>query len=200
MANICCDDIYFYTDSNTEGLQDLWDDLEACIIMSIKADDSWIGNLFNYKGISTSDICLRGNVTYMERDTEGILLDLSTAWSPLYDAYQAIAAHYGVSFVCKSIEPGEEIYYNTDTTGTFFPEKYIISIYDEDAVTPSGDKVSNVLEDWDFFESEQELLDKFRNLGYAANSFTELEALLEDEEITVHTFENPWAPEDDLEL
>ena len=28
MANICCDDVIFYTEGNPEGLYDLWEDLE----------------------------------------------------------------------------------------------------------------------------------------------------------------------------
>ena len=32
MANICCDDVIFYTEGNPEGLYDLWEDLETYII------------------------------------------------------------------------------------------------------------------------------------------------------------------------
>lgn len=28
MANICCDDVIFYTEGNPEGLYDLWEDLK----------------------------------------------------------------------------------------------------------------------------------------------------------------------------
>lgn len=51
-----------------------------------------------------------------------ILLSLETAWTPLYEAYQAIAAAYHVLFVMQSIEPGERIYYNTDEAHLFFPD------------------------------------------------------------------------------
>lgn len=42
MANICCDDVIFYT----EGLYDLWEDLETYIILNQNPDLCWIGNLF----------------------------------------------------------------------------------------------------------------------------------------------------------
>lgn len=34
MANICCDDVIFYTEGNPEGLYDLWEDLETYIILN----------------------------------------------------------------------------------------------------------------------------------------------------------------------
>lgn len=55
----------------------------------------------------------------MEWNDTYILLSLETAWTPLYEAYQAIAAAYHVPFVMQSIEPGERIYYNTDEAHLF---------------------------------------------------------------------------------
>lgn len=190
MANICSDDVYFYSDNNPEGLQHLWEDLEASIDRN--PIRSFIGSLFEYKKIPTDGVCLRGMVTYRERNDDGILLDLSTAWSPLYDAYRAIAAYYEVEFVCKSIEPGVGIYFNTDRNGRFFPEEYMITIEDGDEVTPLGKKVTDVLEDWAVYESGQKLMDTFHNLGYKASSLDELELLLGEQNICIHAFENPY--------
>lgn len=189
MANICSDDVYFYSDKNPKGLQDLWEDLYSSLDRD--PSNSWIGCLFQYKGIITSGICLRGMVTYMERNDDGILLDISAAWSPLYDAYRAISEHYDVSFVCKSIKPGEGIYFNTDINGRYFPERYLIQINGKDEITPLGKKVTEVLTDWALFESEQELINYFRKLGYDANSLDALDMLLEEQDIRIHAFENP---------
>ena len=49
MANICCDDVIFYTEGNPEGLYDLWEDLETYIILNQNPDLCWIGNLFSHK-------------------------------------------------------------------------------------------------------------------------------------------------------
>ena len=92
MANICCDDVIFYTEGNPEGLYDLWEDLETYIILNQNPDLCWIGNLFSHKKIDSTGISLRGNVSYMEWNDTYILLSLETAWAPLYEAYQAIAA------------------------------------------------------------------------------------------------------------
>ena len=124
MANICCDDVIFYTEGNPEGLYDLWEDLETYIILNQNPDLCWIGNLFSHKKIDSTGISLRGNVSYMEWNDTYILLSLETAWTPLYEAYQAIAAAYHVPFVMQSIEPGERIYYNTDEAHLFFPDRY----------------------------------------------------------------------------
>jgi hypothetical protein len=51
MANICCDDVIFYTEGNPEGLYDLWEDLETYIILNQNPDLCWIGNLFSHKKI-----------------------------------------------------------------------------------------------------------------------------------------------------
>ena len=65
MANICCDDVIFYTEGNPEGLYDLWEDLETYIILNQNPDLCWIGNLFSHKKIDSTGISLRGNVSYM---------------------------------------------------------------------------------------------------------------------------------------
>lgn len=131
MANICCDDVIFYTEGNPEGLYDLWEDLETYIILNQNPDLCWIGNLFSHKKIDSTGISLRGNVSYMEWNDTYILLSLETAWTPLYEAYQAIAAAYHVPFVMQSIEPGERIYYNTDEAHLFFPDRYCVRLYEE---------------------------------------------------------------------
>ena len=135
MANICCDDVIFYTEGNPEGLYDLWEDLETYIILNQNPDLCWIGNLFSHKKIDSTGISLRGNVSYMEWNDTYILLSLETAWTPLYEAYQAIAAAYHVPFVMQSIEPGERIYYNTDEAHLFFPDRYCVRLYEESLLT-----------------------------------------------------------------
>lgn len=195
MANVCCDDVIFYADDNPDGLQCLWEDLESAIVICLDADKSSIGNLFQLKGIDTSGIGLRGSVIYMERTCESILVELETAWSPLYEAYSAIADSYDVSFVLKAIEPGCLIYYNTDIDGRYFSEKYIISIEDKSFKTPSDIMICKKLEYGDVFETDQGLLKAFAALGYHAESVTALLAMLQDTGITIHTFTNPYQSE-----
>ncbi len=190
MANICWDDVYFFSDEHPERIQGLWEDLETAIILcSHTPEDCWIGNLLNYKKISTKNLSLRGSVCYMEYDDASVLLSLEAYWSPLYEAYQQIADAYGVSFVMKSVEPGNSIYYNTDNEGRYFCERYCIHIIDESLIPQN---ISNVLEDEAPFESAHSILEKFKAFGYSADSLSDLEAQLENIGIEIHKFKNPY--------
>ena len=122
MANICCDDVIFYTEGNPEGLYDLWEDLETYIILNQNPDLCWIGNLLTKR-------------------------ELLKMHDTLYEAYQAIAAAYHVPFVMQSIEPGERIYYNTDEAHLFFPDRYCVRLYEESLLTPCGLIIGEKLED-----------------------------------------------------
>lgn len=196
MANVCGDDVYFFSSTNPEGLLSLWEDLEASVIICTDADKAWIGNLFEYKEICTTGIGLRGTVSYMERDEGHILLSTDAAWTPLLEAYAAIADTYGVEFMMLSIEPGEGIYYNTDTSGKYFPDRYMVSIRNEELVTPSGERITEKLEYDNPFALAEDILACFQALGYEAESFEALKDLLEESDIYIHEFENPYQPDD----
>ena len=196
MANICCDDVYFYSESNPEHLTALWEDLETSIIFCRNEDLAWIGNLFRLKNISTDGISLRGTVIYMERNDDNILLGTSAAWSPLYDTYHAIAEAYQVDFVMQSIEPGCNIYINTDHSGQYFPDHYAVSIEDESYLTPADIPIGRKLEYGELFTTEAVLLERFAELGYLANTLEMLDTLLEDTGIEIHCFEDPYSLND----
>lgn len=192
MANICCDDVIFYTEGNPEGLYALWEDLETYIILNWNPDLSRIGNLFSHKKIDATGISLLGNVSYMNWNDTYILLSLETSWTPLYEAYQAIAKAYHVSFVMQSMEPGECIYYNTDTSRLFFPDRYCVRIYEEDLITPSGVAIGEKLEDGETFLSEQAVINRFQDCGYTADSLEELRLLFDENDIMIFEFTNPY--------
>lgn len=195
MANICCDDVYFYSESNPEHLTALWEDLETSIVFCRNEDLAWIGNLFRLKNISTDGISLRGTVIYMERNDDNILLGTSAAWSPLYDAYRAIAEAYQVDFAMQSIEPGCNIYINTDHSGQYFPDHYAVSIEDESYLTPIDIPIGRKLEHGEMFPSETSLLERFTEMGYPAHTLEILDGLLEDTGATIHKFQDPYSPE-----
>ena len=196
MANICCDDVYFYSESHPEYLTALWEDLETSIVFCRNEDLAWIGNLFRLKNISTDGISLRGTVIYMERNDDNILLGTSAAWSPLYDTYHAIAEAYQVDFVMQSIEPGCNIYINTDHSGQYFPDHYAVSIEDESYLTPADIPIGRKLEYGELFTTKAVLLERFAELGYPANTLEMLDTLLEDTGIEIHCFEDPYSLND----
>ncbi len=193
MANICCDDIYFYSESNPEHLNALREDLEASIIFCHDENLAWLGHLFQSKEIPADGIPLRGEVIYMERNEDSILLSTSAAWSPLYDAYCAIADAYHLSFVMQSIEPGCGIYINTDHSGRYFPDHYTLSVDNEDFITPAGIPVCDRLEYGEMFSSDTDLLGRFAEIGYQADTIDALNLLLEDTGISIHVFTDPYS-------
>ncbi len=193
MSNICCDDVYFYSQSNPEYLAALWEDLETSIAFCRNEDLAGIGNLFELKGIPTEGISIRGTVIYMERNPDNILLSTSAAWSPLYEAYQAIAKAYQVDFVMQSIEPGCNTYINTDYSGQYFPDHYAVSVEDEAFLTPAGIPVGEKLEHGELFITDAALLERFAEMGYPADTLEMLDTLLEDTRMEVHCFEDPYS-------
>lgn len=193
MANICCDDVYFYSDQYPERLQALWKDLNFSIILpSQNPDNCWIGNLFQYKKISSENLSLRGSVCDMDYNGSSIFLALETCWSPLYEAYQRIANTYGVSFVMRGIEPSCEIYHNTDDEKCYFYDQYIVRIDDTDCITPIGKPLSAFIESDETFISRASILKRFESAGYLAESFSGLTELLQDNGISIYEFQNPY--------
>ena len=100
--------------------------------------------------------------------------------------WEAVIAQYeGVSFVYMAEEPGSEIFINTDTTGIYLPEKYLMEIYG-DAPVPDGwyvnkDK-SGCLNIREYFDNFGDLTDfcteltgkEFNTLGELQTYFSEL--------------------------
>lgn len=192
MANVCCDDVYFYCDESPEKLDALWTDINTSIQIDHTFQNCQIGNFFTQKGLSVPSCGLRGDITYMERNDKDIFLELSTAWTPLYEAYQTIAEAYGVSFVMKSMEPGEALYFNTDETGQFFPEHYLIYGDNQLLITPSGKPITVLWEDQDVFHNKEEIWDQLTKLGYTFSSLEEMEEFLTENDIDLHEFINPY--------
>lgn len=122
----------------------------------------------------------------------GILLSMETCWEPLYEAYRVVADTYGVSFVMQSIEPGFEIYENTDDTGRFFCDRYSIRYENESFTTPSGQPISQIIECEEFFTSSESVLERFESAGYHAATLTELKEKLEGTGITIYEFKNSY--------
>lgn len=121
MANICFDTVIFYLrgEADNSALCKLSNDLKTCYPSLAPAWDHWIGILFDYLQIPISGYYLRGNIGSIELHERWIRLDLDTAWKPLFEAYKALAKYYGLFFVLKAEEPGDQIFINTDVAGQF---------------------------------------------------------------------------------
>lgn len=191
MANTCCDDVYFFSDDNTERIETLWNDLQTAITPGYKDDLGHIKRLFVHAAISTDGLSINGIITDMERRYNGIILSLDAAWSPLYDAYTAIATAYGIQFVMRSIEPGCGIFFNTDDTGIAFPDRYCIT-GDTSIVTPCGLPLEEKMDYGTSFSSENFLMEKFHDLGYTDETLAALAVTLDEQGVYIHSFLNPY--------
>ena len=191
MANICCDDVCFFSDDNAEGIESLWKDLETAITPGYKDDLGSIRHLFLHAGIATDGISLRGTIIDMEKNDTRILLSLDTALRPLHDAYTAIANTYGVSFVMRSMEPGCGIFYNTDDTGNTFPDRYCVT--GETSIdTPSGIPLEEKVDYGTSFSSENALMETFHDLGYPEETLEALAGTLDEQGVYIHSYINPY--------
>ena len=191
MANICCDDVCFFSDDNPEGIASLWKDLETAITPGYKDDLGNIRRLFLHAGIATDGISLRGTIIDMEKNDTRILLSLDTAWRPLHDAYTAIAKAYGVSFVMRSMEPGCGIFYNTDNTGNTFPDRYCVT--GETSIdTPCGIPLEEKVDYGTAFSSENALMETFHDLGYPEETLEALAGTLDEQGVYIHSYINPY--------
>ena len=191
MANICCDDVCFFSDDNPEGIASLWKDLETAITPGYKDDMGNIRHLFLHAGIATDGISLRGTIIDMKKNDTRILLSLDTAWRPLYDAYTAIANTYGVSFVMRSMEPGCGIFYNTDDTGNTFPDRYCVT-GKTSIDTPSGIPLEEKVAYGTAFSSENALMETFHDLGYTEETLEALAGTLDEQGVYIHSYINPY--------
>lgn len=191
MANVCSDNIFFFSDDNPDGIKALWSDLEASITPGYHDNLGDIKRLFSKKGISADALSLNGTITDMTQTDGGILLELDTAWRPLYDAYQVLADAYHLFFVMESTETGCGIFYSTDDTGILFKSRYCVT-GDTEIVTPCGRKLYERVDYGETFSSEAELLARFRKLGFRQKSLTALTDTLEKCGVYIHSFFNPY--------
>lgn len=93
----------------------------------------------------------------------------------------------------QSSNPCEKrIYYNTDEAHLFFPDRYCVRLYEESLLTPCGLIIGEKLEDGEPFETETDVLERFRDCGYPAATLKELELMFDADELIIFEFTNPY--------
>lgn len=185
MANTCCTDVQFTGDEN--AIKDLFKHLTT----------GWLGDIAEKFGISEADILavssdtqpLRGSIE--DIDEKAYRIYQSDAWVPHTDIWRVISEKVyenKISYVFKAEECGDDIYVNTDTSGIYFPEKFVC------------DYEYNGESDVVYFEDEEDLLkwlsEKF---GVTAENVSDAKDLLEekcedenDTYFTIGEFQNEW--------
>lgn len=95
--------------------------------------ENGFGNLFlgcvvNHFGGDWNKIYCRGEIEYMERCSDNLLhITTSTAWGDMPEVWDFVCEQYpGITYYFLAEEGGMCYYVNSDTTGEYFPEKYLI--------------------------------------------------------------------------
>ena len=195
MANQCMDTVVFYAEHNRQeaGLARLAEAFMACYPEGRKPEDSAFGRILMWLGIQTKGIHTRGDVICHGMDGEEFWMECEAAWTPMYNAYRAIAEYFGVEFVMRAEEPGFHIYVNTDTTGNHLPDRYKVFLAEKpkdgslDAVfdMASGEKEL-------YFLSDEDVLDWFSGGGIRAASLRELQSMLDKEYACIYEFDDTY--------
>lgn len=98
---------------------------------------NWYGLLSVMRGKDKEDVCARGSIDYTQWCGDHILMGTETAWEPQDDVVRDMLDCKECSELAVELfaeEDGNEIFINTDTTGRFFPEKYVLD-YDFTSLT-----------------------------------------------------------------
>ena len=121
-------------------------------------EQQWVGNLFLQAGYSENEvrdsdkINCRGDVIEIGLEKDHVYIDDETAWGPNDDSMQKMLdeKYPGLEMVFRCEEPGMGVFVNTDETGRFLPERYVVDIYSED---------NDITSDYDYAETATDVME-----------------------------------------
>lgn len=94
----------------------------------------WLGNIIDQLGGNWEDWKCRGEITdfYMEKDAKKLTIYQSTAWCEQEGFRKFIEQKFpSIKIYYRDIESGCGWYGTNDSTGEYFPERYILESYDD---------------------------------------------------------------------
>ncbi len=185
MANWCTNDVIFHGEKT--NILAMWGLIKQAFSEEFKeiirtkfedADSSWCGYLAFMFGASvdgaslekgqliedpsSDSISCRGffqGDPELSLDNGSIRFFVESAWAPLADLWQLMAEQCEVDVDYVAEEPGCGIYINTDVSGQYFSDRYIL--FDENTGC-------------DYFANEKHFLEAFNELtGQDSHSFAE---------------------------
>lgn len=192
MANWCTNDVIFHGEK--ANILTMWVLIEQAFTKEFKelirtkferADTNWCGYLVFMFGGSVDGVTLnKGHLIedpssehiscrgFLEGDPElspdkkEIRLFVESAWLPLSELWQLMADLCEVEVDYVAEEPGCGIYINTDVSGRYFIDRYIL--FDENTGC-------------DYFDTEENVLMAFKDLTkQSAGTFAEAKELAKD--------------------
>jgi hypothetical protein len=162
------------------------------------ADRGWLGNLLCYFGEYKEYEDLTDRLKYgcrgFVQDVGDIVADgnessfsiaVEDAWGPHEYPIENLCRKFGLQYVYCAEEPGCDVFVNTDISGKYYPQQYVLDDFNEY---------------YEYFDTEKELLnfvkeafgrnfDSFEEVSHwAYNGFTD--DFPEAEGLSVHKFES----------
>lgn len=161
----------------------------------------WYGLLSLMRGKEESEIAARGSIDGIRWNDDHIIVETQTAWEPQDDVVREMLDCTECSeldFVFIAEEPGNEIYVNTDTSGRFFSDRYVLD-YD---LSPATGLVGEggVGDDRDYYSDAESLLRQFHTICDRLHSWS-----YNNSRDGIETFYYKWSdlkgtPEEQCEL
>jgi hypothetical protein len=147
MANICDNTIVF------KGRPEVLKKLYNAIIQSANENLTFTETAELLGIVLPEETYVRGEfVNYEDYDGGEIMkVYADTAWSPTYEYWDNLCEALGISYAALSEESGMEIYnIHNDPDKKFFPEKYVLDIWD--------DNEAELKTDYCYFETDEEVV------------------------------------------
>ncbi len=122
-------------------------------------EHGWYGLLSVMRGKEESEIVARGSIGNIQWDEDHIHMGTQTAWEPQDDIVREMLDCKECSeldFVFIAEEGGNEIYINTDTSGRFFVDRYVLDYDLTDATGLVGE--GGVGGDREYYSTAESLL------------------------------------------
>lgn len=93
----------------------------------------WESVVADYFGIPEEGRYCRGEICNMFFEQEYIIITQTDAWSPNVEFWEDILEqnYPSLSMRYMAVEPGLQVYVNTDRDGFYFPDKYAVSFWCE---------------------------------------------------------------------
>jgi hypothetical protein len=190
MPNWCYNNIAFYQeDGGNDILNAFYADIQK--YQNYKDPETgnysdWVGHYLQANRIDTETLYCRGFFNDCELYDNHVRVDMETAWSPLPEVWDLMAAKYDLSYVYISEECGMSIYINTDTEGRFFTTRYMINSFDVDYLELDSETMSkygallrDIGSDSAYYDSLEEVVDDFKGFGFDATDLESLNKRLE---------------------
>ncbi len=110
----------------------------------------WLGNLVTKLGGKWEDYRCRGEIIDYSLDGDILIISQSTAWCEQEGVRRIIQEKFpSIKVYYREEEPGCNVYYTNDTTGSYFSETYFLDSYDEqryfETIEDAAESVSDLV-------------------------------------------------------